>query len=191
MIPFKSPTGVDSLAEGLVVLAESTTTGLAAVDDPLIKADCCKMKEATNAITRADAPHSAIAKLRRDMDFNIMNPLRCHVINNRNMKSYLDKRRRRLLEYNIAKREMDDCVKKNLHQTDRKYLAAQSQLESAKLAFHEVDKHIFEWLLGCAKASSDWGQALSKFLLVGWLCWLSGLVGWMVVHVSVMGRDVK
>jgi len=138
--------GVDSLAEGLVVLAESTTTGLAAVDDPLIKADCCKMKEATNAITRADAPHSAIAKLRRDMDFNIMNPLRCHVINNRNMKSYLDKRRRRLLEYNIAKREMDDCVKKNLHQTDRKYLAAQSQLESAKLAFHEVDKHIFEWL---------------------------------------------
>eukprot|EP00438_Fugacium_kawagutii_P000688 Skav220029 [mRNA] locus=scaffold2981:123825:125643:+ [translate_table: standard] len=138
--------GVDSLAEGLVVLAESTTTGLATVDDQLIKADCCKMKEATNAITRADAPHSAIAKLRRDMDFNIMNPLRCHVINNRNMKSYLDKRRRRLLEYNIAKREMEDCVKKNLHQTDRKYLAAQSQLESAKLAFHEVDKHIFEWL---------------------------------------------
>ena len=38
--------------------------------------DCCKMKEATNAITRGDAPHSAIAKLRRDMDFNIMNPLR-------------------------------------------------------------------------------------------------------------------
>eukprot|EP00435_Cladocopium_sp_Y103_P027677 s2533_g6.t2 len=138
--------GVDSLAEGLVVLAESTTTGLSAVDDQLIKADCCKMKEATNAITRADAPHSAIAKLRRDMDFNIMNPLRCHMVNNRNMKSYLDKRRRRLLEYNIAKREMEDCVKKNLHQTDRKYLSAQSQLESAKLAFHEVDKHIFEWL---------------------------------------------
>lgn len=36
------------------------------------EADCCKMKEAMNAITRADAPHSAIAKLRRDMDFNIM-----------------------------------------------------------------------------------------------------------------------
>ncbi|CAE7438224.1 unnamed protein product [Symbiodinium sp. CCMP2456] len=138
--------GIDSLAEGLVVLAESVTTGLASVDDSLIKADCCKMKEATNAITRADAPHSALAKLRRDMDFNIMNPLRCHVVNNRNMKTYLDKRRRRLLEYNIAKREMDDCVKKNLHQTDRRYLAAQSQLESTKLAFHEVDRHIFEWL---------------------------------------------
>ncbi|CAK9030858.1 unnamed protein product [Durusdinium trenchii] len=138
--------GVDSLTEGLTVLAESTTTGLSSVDDPLIKADCCKMKEAMNAITRADAPHSAIAKLRRDMDFNIMNPLRCHIVNNRNMKNYLDKRRRRLLEFNIAKREMEDCVKKNLHPTDRKYLAAQSQLESAKLSFHEVDKHIFEWL---------------------------------------------
>ncbi|CAE7241318.1 unnamed protein product [Symbiodinium natans] len=138
--------GIDGLSEGLVVLAESVTTGLSSVDDSLIKADCCKMKEATNAITRADAPHSALAKLRRDMDFNIMNPLRCHVVNNRNMKTYLDKRRRRLLEYNIAKREMEDCVKKSLHQTDRRYLAAQSQLESTKLAFHEVDRHIFEWL---------------------------------------------
>lgn len=32
--------GVDSLAEGLVVLAESTTTGLSSVDDPLIKVRC-------------------------------------------------------------------------------------------------------------------------------------------------------
>lgn len=30
--------GVDSLAEGLVALAESTTAGLSAVDDPMIKA---------------------------------------------------------------------------------------------------------------------------------------------------------
>ena len=37
-------------------------------------------------------------------------------------------------------------MKKSLHQTDRRYLAAQSQLESTKLAFHEVDRHIFEWL---------------------------------------------
>lgn len=39
------------------------------------------------------------------------------VRNNRTMKSNLEKRRRRLLEYNIAKREMDDCVKKNLRFT--------------------------------------------------------------------------
>lgn len=138
--------GVDSLADGLVVLADSTTSGLNAVDDPLIKADCCKMKEATNAITRADAPHSAIAKLRRDMDFNIMNPMRCHLINNRNLKTYLEKRRRRLTEFNLAKKQFEDTQKKNYTPTDRRYLSAQSQLETAKMAFHEVDRHIFEWL---------------------------------------------
>eukprot|EP00434_Breviolum_minutum_P003694 symbB.v1.2.003250.t1/scaffold180.1/size283405/9 len=98
--------GIDTLAEGLASLAESTTVGLAAVDDPMIKADCFKMKEATNAITRGDAPHSAIAKLRRDMNFNVVNPLKCHIVNHKNMKGELDKRRRRLLEYNIAKREI-------------------------------------------------------------------------------------
>jgi hypothetical protein len=138
--------GVDSLAEGLVVLSESTISGLTQVDDPLIKSDCCKMKEATNQITRADAPHSAIAKLRRDMDFNIMNPMRNHLINNRNLKTHLEKRRRRLLELNIAKKQYEDCVKKNYSRTDRRFLQAQASLESAKMSFHEVDKHIFEWL---------------------------------------------
>ena len=28
-----------------------------------------------------------------------------------------------------------------------RYLSSQSQLDSAKMAFHEVDKHIFEWPL--------------------------------------------
>merc|ERR1719262_456458 len=106
--------GVESLSEGIATLSESTIAGLSHVDDPLIKSDCCKMKEATNQITRADAPHSAIAKLRRDMDFNIMNPIRNHLINNRNLKAHLDKRRRRLTELNSAKKAHDDCVKKNV-----------------------------------------------------------------------------
>mmetsp|Transcript_1290 Transcript_1290/g.3988 ORF Transcript_1290/g.3988 Transcript_1290/m.3988 type:complete len:525 (+) Transcript_1290:1080-2654(+) len=138
--------GVDSMAEGLVVLSESAIAGLTHVDDPLIKSDCCKMKEATNQITRADAPHSAIAKLRRDMDFNIMNPMRSHLVNNRSLKAQLDKRRRRLLELNVAKKQHEECVKRNLLRTDRRFLQAQSALESAKLSFHEVDRHIFEWL---------------------------------------------
>jgi len=138
--------GVDNLSEGLVTLSEATIAGLTHVDDPLIKSDCCKMKEATNQITRADAPHSAIAKLRRDMDFNIMNPMRNHITNNRNLKMHLEKRRRRLLELNAAKRSYEDCVKRNYARTDRRFLQAQSSLESAKMQFHEVDKHIFEWL---------------------------------------------
>lgn len=139
-------TGIDSFCDGLVQLSETCIAGLSHVDDPLIKSDSCKMREATNQISRADAPHSAIAKLRRDMDFNIMNPMRNHLINNRNLKSNLEKRRRRLIELHIAKKQYEDCVKKNLARTDRRFLNAQSTLEAAKMSFHEVDKKIFEWL---------------------------------------------
>mmetsp|Transcript_61448 Transcript_61448/g.179628 ORF Transcript_61448/g.179628 Transcript_61448/m.179628 type:complete len:524 (+) Transcript_61448:54-1625(+) len=138
--------GIDGLCEGLVQLSETCIAGLSHVDDPLIKSDSCKMREATNQITRADAPHSAIAKLRRDMDFNIMNPMRNHIINNRNLKNQLERRRRRLLELHVAKKQYEECVKKNLSRTDRRFLNAQSALESAKMTFHEVDKKIFEWL---------------------------------------------
>lgn len=138
--------GVDSLAEGLMVLSESTIAGLTHVDDPLIKSDCCKMKEAANQITRADAPHSAIAKLRRDMDFNIINPIRNHLANNTSLKNSLEKRRRQLLELNSAKKRYEECEKKNFSRTDRRFLQARSSLESAKMSFQEVDKKIFEWL---------------------------------------------
>merc|ERR1719191_1973591 len=111
--------GVDTLSEGLLTLSDSVTSGLKWVDDQQIVSDSCKMKEATNQITRADAPHSAIAKLRRDMDFNIMNPMRNHLINNRNLKANLDQRRRRLIELNSAKKQYDECVKKDLKKTDR------------------------------------------------------------------------
>lgn len=138
--------GVDHLAEGLLTLADCVTGGLSRVDDALIVADSCKLKEATNQITRADAPHSAIAKLRRDMDFNIMNPIRSHMLNNKNLKAHLEKRRRRLAELTSAKKLYDECLKKNLQANDRRYLQAKSGVESAKLSFHEVDKHVFEWL---------------------------------------------
>lgn len=137
---------VDQLAEGLVTLSEAAIAGLTQVDDNLIRSDSCKMREATNQITRSDAPHSAIAKLRRDMDFNIMHPIRSHLLNNRNLKAHLEKRRRKLLEFNIAKKNHDDCVKRGLASTDRRMIQTQASLDAAKTAFHEVDKHIFEWL---------------------------------------------
>jgi len=138
--------GVDNLSERLLGLSESVTSGLAHVDDPLIISDSCKFKEATNQISRADAPHSAISKIRRDMDFNIMNPIRLHLINNRSLKANLDKRRRKLLELTTAKKHLDDLTKKSVSKTDKKYLTAQASLDAAKMAFHEVDRHVFEWL---------------------------------------------
>jgi len=138
--------GVESLAQGMTALSEGVAGGLSHTNDSLIASDSCKLKEATNQIARADAPHSAIAKLRRDMHFNILNPVQNHIVNNRNLKVSLDIRRRRLIELNSAKKHFEDVVKKNIGSTDRRYLQAQSGFEAAKATFNDVDRHVFEWL---------------------------------------------
>lgn len=121
-------------------------SALSHAGDQHIASDSCKLKEATNQITRADAPHSAIAKLRRDMQFNILTPVQSHIANNRNLKVSLEIRRRRLLELTSAKKGYEECGRKNYAHTDKRFLQAQANLESAKLAFNEVDRHVFEWL---------------------------------------------
>merc|ERR1719407_201224 len=110
--------GVEQLATGMTVLSDGVAAALSHTADHQIASDSCKLKEATNQIARSDAPHSAIAKLRRDMDFNIMNPIRNHLVNNRNLKAHMDKRRRKLSELKSAKKAHEDCVKKGLQMSD-------------------------------------------------------------------------
>merc|ERR1719480_705628 len=116
--------GVEQLAQGMTALSDGVSSGLTHTNDSLIASDSCKMKEATNQIARADAPHSAIAKLRRDMEFNILSPVQNHIANNRNLKVSLDIRRRRLIELNSAKKSLDDCKKKKYSSTDKRMLQA-------------------------------------------------------------------
>jgi len=138
--------GVDQLAHGMTELSDGVTSGLTRSNDGHIASDSCKMKEATNQIARADAPHSAIAKLKRDMNFNILSPVEQHIANNRNLKVNFDIRRHRLIALNAAKKQFDDCIKRKLSTTDRRYLQAKSNLESAKIDFSDIDRHVFEWL---------------------------------------------
>lgn len=138
--------GVEQLATGMTVMAESVTAGIGHSNDSLIASDSCKLKEATNQVARGDAPHSALAKLRRDMQFNIIGPMQSHLSNNRNLKVSLDMRRRRLIELTSAKKQYDDCVKRGLSHSDKRFLQAQSGFESAKMTFNDVDRHVFEWL---------------------------------------------
>merc|ERR1719343_1822182 len=111
--------GVENLASGMTALSEGVSGALSHYQDSQIASDSCKLKEATNQIARSDAPHSAIAKLRRDMQFNILNPVHNHIVNNRNLKVSLDIRRRRLIELNSAKKHFEDVTKKNIPHTDR------------------------------------------------------------------------
>merc|ERR1719188_990066 len=115
----------------MMALSDGVGSGLSHAKDSQIASDSCKLKEATNQIARTDAPHSAIAKLRRDMQFNILGPVHNHIVNNRNLKVSLDIRRRRLIELNSAKKHFEDVTKKQYSHTDRRYLQAQSNFESA------------------------------------------------------------
>lgn len=138
--------GVEQLANGMIQLSDGVSTGLSHSNDSQIASDSCKLKEATNQIARSDAPHSAIAKLRRDMNFNILNPVQNHIANNRNIKVNLDIRRRRLVELNAAKKLYEEQVKRNPPAHDKKFLQAQAHFESAKMTFNDVDRCVFEWL---------------------------------------------
>ncbi|CAD7943044.1 unnamed protein product [Amoebophrya sp. A120] len=136
----------ENLCTGILKVAETVVQGMGKEKDPQIAAESCKLKEAANQITRVDAPHSAIAKLRRDMDFNILNPMRQHLLNNRNLKSNLEQRRRKLMEYKSAKKQVEELGKKNLGKTDKKVMQADAALTAAKAQFVECDRNVFEWL---------------------------------------------
>eukprot|EP00928_Gymnodinium_smaydae_P041398 TRINITY_DN28021_c0_g2_i1.p1 TRINITY_DN28021_c0_g2~~TRINITY_DN28021_c0_g2_i1.p1 ORF type:complete len:569 (-),score=129.02 TRINITY_DN28021_c0_g2_i1:178-1884(-) len=138
--------GVESMAIGMIALSEGVNKGLAHAHDTYIASDGCKLKEATNAVARVDAPHSAIAKLRRDMNFNVITPVQDHLANNRNLKLCLDIRRRRLAELTAAKKSYDDCVKKVASNHDQRFILARTTFEAAKSNFNEVDRNVFEWL---------------------------------------------
>jgi len=78
------------------------------------------------------------------MDFNILTPMRQHLMNNRNLKTNLEARRKRLFEFEAAKKAFDKV--KHLAKTDKKWITANATMEQAKTLFQETDKNVFEWL---------------------------------------------
>ena len=121
---------VEVLCGGLTRVAETVVDTMGKSKDPHVATESCKLKEASNQITRGDAPHSAISKLQRDMRYNIIEPMQTHLMNNRRLKMSLETRRKRITEYSSCKKQWDKV--KNLPKTDRKWLQANANLEAAK-----------------------------------------------------------
>ncbi|CAJ1364508.1 unnamed protein product, partial [Effrenium voratum] len=115
--------GVEQLSEGMSVLADGIHSVLSHGAESQTTSDSCKFKEASNQIARADAPHSAVAKLRRDMAFNILTPMQSHMANNRQLKTNLEIRQRRLVELHAAKRSFEEA-KKNHSERDPRHIEA-------------------------------------------------------------------
>ena len=95
----------------------------------LIVSDCYKLREASNQLGRADAPHSSLSKFKRDLEYNVVQPLRAHLSNCRQIRNIVDLRNRKMHELAAASK------------TD--LLGGVTRLQSE---FDKVDKHLFEWL---------------------------------------------
>eukprot|EP00922_Rhytidocystis_sp_ex-Travisia-forbesii_P027264 GHVS01039965.1.p1 GENE.GHVS01039965.1~~GHVS01039965.1.p1 ORF type:complete len:235 (+),score=33.50 GHVS01039965.1:286-990(+) len=140
--------GINQLCKGMTTLSESVVTGLTKKTDDLIAKDAIRFRGATQKVTRADAPHSAVAKLKRDLDFNVVNPLRRHLAHNKQLRQDLEQRRQRMAELQVAQRRFDQvCATRNIRRHDKQYITAEAALEAARVSFREVDKPVFEWLM--------------------------------------------
>ena len=131
---------IENLCEGLSKLSDSLVRSLATSEDSLIISDSLKMKEASQQIARADAPFSSLAKFKRDLDYNVILPIRGHLLNNRNIKTMLDVRRSKLLEVTAAQKAVAEGMKKG------RLGSLESSFERAKAEFTQVDKEVFDWL---------------------------------------------
>ncbi|KAF4721716.1 hypothetical protein FOZ63_008648, partial [Perkinsus olseni] len=103
----------------------------------------------------ADAPHSSLAKFKRDIDYNVVNPIRLHLINNRSLKGSLELRRRKLLEFTTADKALDECKSKRLRPGDRKYDDCKAARDLSKREFLEIDRQVFEWLYTLEEYKGD------------------------------------
>ena len=99
-------------------------------EEQLIVSDCYKFREATNQVGRTDAPHTAVAKYRRDLEYNVIGPLKSHLNNCRQIKGIVDVRNRKMIELSAAEKRGD-----------------QEAIRNIQADFDKVDKHLFDWLM--------------------------------------------
>lgn len=104
--------GVEQLCTGLSSLSEACVLHLTKKSDACIVRDSCLYRESIHRVTRADAPHAAYAKLRRDLQFNIIDPLKKHRQHNQKLKQDIQVRNRRLAEWLLAYKKVQSLREK-------------------------------------------------------------------------------
>ncbi|CBZ53430.1 hypothetical protein NCLIV_032170 [Neospora caninum Liverpool] len=104
--------GTEHLCAGLSLLSEAAVLHLTKKSDACIARDACLYREAVHRITRADAPHAAYAKLKRDLQFNVTEPLRKHREHNAKLRQEVQIRNRRLAEWLIAQKKLEHLQEK-------------------------------------------------------------------------------
>eukprot|EP00914_Ancora_sagittata_P011855 GHVO01022967.1.p1 GENE.GHVO01022967.1~~GHVO01022967.1.p1 ORF type:complete len:559 (-),score=115.50 GHVO01022967.1:769-2316(-) len=140
--------GVDALCASITDLSNVLVTGISRLRlDSVTVADTTRFREMTHAIARRDAPHSALAKLRRDLDFNVTVPLRKHLQHNETLRDMLDTRNKKLLELQASKRSYESARSRIQYEYSNDIISARTAFESARLNFEDADRPVFEWLM--------------------------------------------
>ena len=123
--------------EAVATELSSVSTGVldqykkAVPEDHLIVSDCYKFREASNQIGREDAPHSSLAKYKRDLAYNVIGPLKNHLMNCRQIKNIIDLRNRKMMEVSAAVKRGE------LPET----------INHLREEFDQVDTHLFDWFM--------------------------------------------
>jgi hypothetical protein len=129
---------VENLVSNLRTTAETISGGAIHLGDPEVAAFSRKFVSAINQIVSLADPLSAISKLRRDITFNILDPMRSHILNNTKIRESLLRRRQLWADLEDPAQPLSDC-----------------QSRSAKTHFNQEDERVFEWLVALREHQDD------------------------------------
>lgn len=156
--------GVESCACGIMALSEAMATNFPRFEDHHLVSACCRQKEMANLIAHADAPNSALAKLKRNLKFNVLDPIEQHLDQNKKLRENLAARERRIDGLKDAKKQLEEVARRNLEATDSRYLMAQSTYDAAKACYDEMDGSLFNWLFVLEEHRGDILDSLMQTL---------------------------
>ncbi|CAE7469286.1 unnamed protein product [Symbiodinium pilosum] len=131
--------GVQGLSDGL---AEQ----LKLAQDRILVKEGCRLREAAQQIAREDAPHSAVARFNRNLEFNIATPLKDHLANHEKLRKQLEKREVCLAALKEALRQVELCDTHALQDADLRRKLAKSEFQASKETFERINRSVFEWL---------------------------------------------
>lgn len=148
--------GFSQMTSSITQMAEALSESIAKTKNVSIVSDACRFKECAANVSRPEAPHSIYAKFRRDLTFNVIEPLQSHIAHNRIIRTLLETRRRRLIDYATAKRELEALERRHdILPNSQSHLKSKGTVEHTRALFEELDFPLFEWLLMLQEYKQD------------------------------------
>lgn len=141
---------LDQQCHGTMSMVETFSTTLSRAGH-YIASDMVKYKEACNNITREDAPFSTIAKFKRDLNFNVIEPLRKHIGHYHVLLDRIERRHRLLAELKVCRQALEGQIEDNTDKLTKsdfdKVASLFNEFKTAKKLFEKENTNLLEWML--------------------------------------------